>query len=143
MARVSHWSLSPSSRFVSVSLWPTLLHEIRRLLALWQEVSAAGSLQWDTAATACLDILECLWTTAPDSWSFQAWSFHSMLTPIAELPSDLGVREACRCIAFSSWCCRPAHMQFLHWRLRTSCFWTTLCRVSHPVFFVLLTLLFV
>ena len=88
-------SLSPSSRFVAVSLWPTLLHELRRLLLLWQEVSAAGSLQWDSAAAACLDILECLWTTAPDSWSFQAWAFRAVLSPIAEMPSDLGVREVC------------------------------------------------
>ena len=79
-----------------MSLWPTLLHELRRLLLLWQEVTAAGSLQWDSAAASCLDILECLWTTAPDSWSFQAWAFRSVLTPIADMPSDLGVRSVCR-----------------------------------------------
>ncbi len=77
--------------FCSASLWPTLLHEIRRLLALWLQITATGSVLWDTAAAACLDILECLWTTAPDAWSFQAWAFHSILSPIAGLSSDISV----------------------------------------------------
>lgn len=74
------------------SLWPTLLHEIRRLLALWLQVPAVSSSVWDSAVTACFDVLECLWTTAPDSWSFQAWAFRSMLSPIAALSSDMGAR---------------------------------------------------
>jgi hypothetical protein len=34
-----------------------------------------------------------LWTTAPDAWSFQAWAFQSILSPIAGLSSDIAVRE--------------------------------------------------
>lgn len=57
-------------------------------------MTATGSVLWDNAASACLDVLECLWITAPDSWSFQAWAFHSMLSPIAAASSDTGVGAA-------------------------------------------------
>jgi hypothetical protein len=62
------------------------------MLALWLQVSAGGSSIWDSTASACFDVLECLWTKAPDSWSFQAWAFRSILSPIAGLSSDMGVR---------------------------------------------------
>ena len=113
-----------------------MLHEIRRLLALWQQVSAAGSTQLDTAVSACLDILECLWTTVPDSWSYQAWAFRSMLSPIACQASDIGVRlppqlYACnRC----STRCRRVRMRFSLWMRRTSCFWTKRCRVDPLIY---------
>jgi hypothetical protein len=122
------------SWYFSASIWPTLLHEIRGSLGTWQQASAAGSVVWDAAASACLDILECLWTTAPDSWSYQAWAFRAILSPIACQASDLGVglpRVLYVCNRCST-CCRLARMRFSLWMHRTLCFWTKRCRVEPP-----------